>query len=163
MWVLGFEPRFPRPQRGVLTTRRYPHILQALRPKSHLNQLRHLRLGNKGQTAGVMRRNVDSKAFTNRCGITFNFDSEFNHTWVPSESFIKNCPKSHNNDYIKNRPNRTKKPTWRRPWRFYKLWIPIRSIAHNFSPYYLFYVNYTSKTKTSQLVIFFTLFFYFTR
>ena len=25
VWVLGFEPRFPRPQRGVLTTRRYPH------------------------------------------------------------------------------------------------------------------------------------------
>ena len=25
MWVLGFEPRFSRPQREVLTTRRYPH------------------------------------------------------------------------------------------------------------------------------------------
>ena len=27
MWVLGFEPRFSRPQREVLTTRRYPHML----------------------------------------------------------------------------------------------------------------------------------------
>ena len=25
MWLLGFEPRFSRPQREVLTTRRYPH------------------------------------------------------------------------------------------------------------------------------------------
>ena len=27
MGVLGFEPRFSRPQREVLTTRRYPHML----------------------------------------------------------------------------------------------------------------------------------------
>ena len=26
MWDLGFEPRLPRPQRGVLTTIRIPHI-----------------------------------------------------------------------------------------------------------------------------------------
>ena len=55
MWVLGFEPRFPRPQRGVLTTRRYPHIVL-------VGQLMVLLKGRlrSVETATVSERNEDS-------------------------------------------------------------------------------------------------------